>query len=134
MLSWNRLNARFGVTPALLGFNRDARPAADEWLAAFTAAFTSQQNVALPAPARGAARAAHPLLVMSAPPRAGGRPGVIYTATGPILAAAYQTLIHRRAEPRDAPAGRASPGTLATDPARAPSVPAESRPREGGHE
>lgn len=117
MLSWNRLNARFGVTPALLGFNRDARPAGEEWLAAFTAAFRGQPNAATLAPAR-----------------AGARPGVIYTATGPILAAAYQTLIDRRPGPRAAPTGLTPPPALAVDPTRARSAPAESRPQEGGHE
>ena len=117
MLSWNRLNARFGVTPALLGFNRDARPAGEEWLAAFTAAFRGPPNAAAPAPAR-----------------AGARPRAVYTATGPILAAAYQTLIDRRPGPGAAPAGLAAPPALGADPARTRPAPAKSRPQEGGHE
>ena len=106
---WQRLTARFGPQPDLLGFAADATPGADAWLMAFTSHFMQH-------PTAGAGTAAFmsglrfftaqfvagiqalPAIETRRPPLAGRIPRVIYTTAGPIITDVYERLISRHAE------------------------------------
>ena len=105
---WTRITAGFGARPDMLGFAAGATPTADEWLTAFTANFMGQpyadhgalalmSGLRFYTPAFVAALAALPPVEMRQPHIAGTIPRAIYTATGPIIADAYQKLIGRNA-------------------------------------
>jgi hypothetical protein len=108
MKLWNRLAARFGSQPDLLGFTPTATPEADTWLTAFTDDFMRHPNAA-----HGTAAFMSGLrfftadfiaqikalpAIESRQPRLPGRiPCAIYTTAGPIIIDVYQNLISRNA-------------------------------------
>lgn len=98
--------AGFSVGRDLLGYTLGATPSADAWLAAFTRSFLQQPTAAhatdafmsglrFYTPAFVAEIAALPPVESRLPPIPGRTAQAIYTATGPIVIAVYQTLIRR---------------------------------------
>jgi hypothetical protein len=122
---WNRLTARFGPQPDLLGFASTATPTADAWLQAFTDHFMSHPNAAAGADAfmsgvrfYTAAFVAEikalPPVEERQPPLPGRIPRAIYMTAGPIIVDVYQNLMSRNAGHREIHAAfvRAMPGLL----------------------
>jgi hypothetical protein len=106
----------FSAGRDLLGYTPEATPGADAWLAAFTRSFMQQPDAAhateafmsgqrFYTPAFVAEIAALPPVESRLPPLAGRAAQGIYTATGPIIVAVYQTLIRRKASHADIQAG-----------------------------
>jgi hypothetical protein len=106
MKLWNRLVARFGPQPDLLGFTPTATPDADTWLTAFTGNFMSHPTAAHGADALMsglrfytlafvAELQALPSIDVRQPRLAGRIPRAIYATTGPIIVDVYQNLISR---------------------------------------
>ena len=98
--------AGFSVGRDLLGYTLGATPSADAWLATFTGSLMQQPTAAhatdafmsglrFYTPAFVAEIAALPPVESRLPPIPGRTAQAIYTATGPIVIAVYQTLIHR---------------------------------------
>ncbi len=111
MALWKRITAHFGAQTDMLGFPAAATPTADEWLAAFTANFLYHPNVAQGTaalmsglryftPEFTAQIAALPPVAGRLPVIPGNIPQAIYTATGPIIAEVYQTMIGTKADRR----------------------------------
>ena len=104
MTTPQHLTAGFSVGRDLLGYTLEATPSADAWLAAFTGSFMQQPTAAhatdafmsglrFYTPAFVAEITALPLVESRLPPITGRTAQAIYTATGPIVVAVYQTLI-----------------------------------------
>jgi hypothetical protein len=111
----------------LLGYTPGATPSADAWLAAFTGSLLRQPTAAhateafmsglrFYTPEFVAEIAALPPVESRLPPITGRTAQAIYTATGPIIVAVFQTLIRRNASRADTQAAfaRAVEGLLAT--------------------
>jgi hypothetical protein len=98
--------AGFSVGRDLLGYTLGATPSADAWLATFTGSLMQQPTAAhatdafmsglrFYTPAFVAEIAALPPVESRLPPIPGRTAQAIYTATGSIVIAVYQTLIRR---------------------------------------
>lgn len=106
---WKQLTARLGHKVDMLDFTADARPSADEWLAAFTKSFVQNPDAVhatdtLMSSLRFftaefvAGMATLPSPEMRQPPIGGRIPRAIYAATAPIIEEVFQKLISRDAD------------------------------------